>query len=205
MVLTPAAAAYSVLDRADGLLELASSVTMSSGAKDDLARMAWVMGVSAIDTYLHQRVSRTELQSISRSLSEMKVPFGDLVDLAEAAVKARQDGKHIRPMVRVRNTLRERILTDTYQSAKGVETAMSLLGATNYWGVIVKKTGDAKVEDSKARLNEIVHRRNRIVHEGDLMRQSRPRLPQLQAITADETGEVLVWIRRFVGGLVATE
>ena len=106
------------------------------------------------------------------ALKALDVPFGDLVDLSEAMVKNRSK---IRPKVRARGVLERVIQRLTFQSSRGVEDAMLMLGKRKAFNKIsIEISPPQAATDIRARLNRIVHRRNQAVHEGDLQRQSRP-------------------------------
>ena len=50
----------------------------------------------------------------------------------------------------------------------------------------------------KSHLNRLTHRRNLIVHEGDLTRLMRPRTIKRGDITNAQVVDELEWIRRFI-------
>ena len=52
--------------------------------------------------------------------------------------------------------------------------------------------------DLKDRLNRIVHRRNQIVHEGDVRRADRPQAVNLNDITAESTRADIEWLKGLV-------
>jgi hypothetical protein len=102
--------------------------------------------------------------------------------------------------VKARNVLNERILRDTYQNRRGVERALSMCGVTDIWRRIATAMGgtDTEVTDH---VNALANRRNAIVHEGDIQRQSRPQQVRHQPNTEADIRAELDWARRFVGAL----
>lgn len=196
--ISPLQAATDVMDRADALLAQASSTTDPLVA-DDTRRAAIALGVAALDTYLHWALADTPLKQMPTALKGLDVPFGDLVDLSEAMV---QNRAKIRPKVRARGVLERVILKLTFQSSRGVEDAMLMLGKRKAFNKISTEILPPQgVQDIKDRLNRIVHRRNQIVHEGDLQRQSRPQQIKRES-TADATIQTdLDWLRTLIDAI----
>ncbi len=171
MPISPLQAATDVLDRADALLTSASAAPDPLVA-DDTRRSAIALGVAALDTFIHWALADVPLKQMPSALKALDVPFGDLVDLSEAMVKNRSK---IRPKVRARGVLERVIQRLTFQSSRGVEDAMLMLGKRKAFNKIsIEISPPQAATDIRARLNRIVHRRNQAVHEGDLQRQSRP-------------------------------
>ncbi|TFF10546.1 hypothetical protein [Cellulosimicrobium funkei] len=169
----------------------------------DLRRQAWAMGVAAIDTYLHWVVHRVDLgKPLPKDLRKLEVSFEDLLAMGQASVDARKANRRDRPQVRARNVLHRRILTDTYQSSRGVETALRMAGVRDCWGQLSRTLSEPK-QDLMDHLNMLSQRRNSIVHEGDIKRMSRPRALKHQELDAAEVLKQLDWIRSFLGALDA--
>lgn len=201
MTVTPFEAATDVLDRADALLTL-DAPPLPESVREDLRRLAWAMASASIDTFLHWRVARVDLYSekLHKELRNLEVSFHDLVKLGREDVVARQEGRTNRPLVKVRNVLHERILKDTYQTQRGVERALNMCGVTDCWQKLSLKMGEPRAEVT-AHLNSLARRRNSIVHEGDIQRQSRPRNVKHEALSNAEVRDELAWVRRFVDAL----
>lgn len=193
-------AATDVLDRADALLTLDVEPTPEA-VRADIRRMAWALGSAAIDTYFHWRVRTVDLGAeIPKALKQLSVTFGDLLESGNKSVDARQRNISDRPTVRARNALHREILIDSYQSVRGIEKALSLVGAKKYWEPISSSLGES-VTDIKTRLNTIANRRNRIVHEGDIKRLSKPQRITHDALEAGEVEPQLAWIRSFLSAV----
>ncbi|MCB0927118.1 MAG: hypothetical protein KDB70_04165 [Mycobacterium sp.] len=163
---------------------------------DDMRRHALAQGVAALDTYLHWAIADVSLDSVPNALKKLEIPFEDLIVLSEAVVA---DRAKIRPKVRARHVLERVTLTMSFQSSRGVETAMHLLGIRN----VFKKVADhiqphQAPADIKERLDRIVRRRNQIVHEGDLQRQSRPQNIKREVTSHGRIADDLRWIRSLV-------
>lgn len=167
----------------------------------DLRRQAWALGVAAIDTYLHWLVKSVDLDKpLPKALARLDVPFESLVKMGKASVEARKSGRKDRPMVKARNTLNKRILRDSYQSSRSVEGALSLVNVRKPWTALSDYMGEAP-QDLQHQLNALSHRRNAIVHEGDIQRQDRPRSIKRQPLGRDEVNQRLEWIARFLDAL----
>ena len=198
MPISPHQAATDVMDRADALLAHASTTTDPLVA-DDTRRAAIALGVAALDTYLHWALADSPLERMPSALKAIDVPFGDLVDLSEAVVK---DRAKIRPKVRARGILERALLKLTFQSSRGVEEAMLMLGKRKAFFKISNEIQPSQgAQDVRDTLNRIVHRRNQIVHEGDLQRQSRPQqIKREPAVTATIQAD-LHWLRALIDAI----
>ncbi|GGJ88259.1 hypothetical protein GCM10010123_17310 [Pilimelia anulata] len=226
MAVSPIKAAADVLDRADELLKLDVAGT-PIGTREDLRRQAWVMGIAAIDTYLHWAVHRVDLNgNLPKELRNTEVPLSDLVEMARSSVSARQKTpttskalkpattanavkatrpakaakvapQNFRPTVRVRNALHRAILKQTFQGQRNVRTALKMLGVHDCWKAIGGITGEAPGQVT-GRLDSLTKRRNLIAHEGDIERQSRPRKIKRHPIDGITVADTLLWVRTFI-------
>ncbi|GAA3539023.1 hypothetical protein [Nocardioides daeguensis] len=197
MPVSPFQAAIDVLDRADALLTLDSG--SGSVLDADLRRQALVMGVAGLDTWMHWKIHRVPLDALSQNLAEIAVPFANLVEMGERSVEARKQGVRDRPMVRARNALHAQLLRITFQSARDWQRGFNLLGVRSGFTAVgaAMVPSEAKA-DIESRLNQLSHRRNQVVHEGDLMRQAKPRAIRHNDLEAAKVADDLLWIRRFL-------
>lgn len=190
MAFTPYDAAKDTITRARALLNQAQAAGVSTAVRGDMRRLAVVLAVTALDTYMHRLiVSRAyEHDTLPGGLANLSVPFEALIEQADAAVLARKENRNIRPKVPAKRVLRDRLLRETFQRYDDVARALSMAGrprgwtdtADAMWGV----PGVWTPEELKAGLNAVVDRRNRIVHEGDYERLERPQTAKLTSITA---------------------
>jgi hypothetical protein len=203
MAVTSLQAAVDVLDRADALLKL-DSAPVPDLTRQDTRRLAWAMGSAAIDTYLHWRVRRSIPKSgpLPKNLRNLEVPFEALVKMGRDSIKARRNGLNNKPLVTAQNVLHERILRDTYQSSRGVETALQMCGISDCWGKLASALGESKKEVID-HLNALARRRNSIVHEGDIQRRSKPQSVSRQPLERADIDVELAWVRRFVDAMDA--
>lgn len=179
MAFSPKAAADACIARSKRFLNLANLDLTSREVSDDLCRFALVTAVAALDAYMHWlvfvRLSAVRHDTdLPKSLARLEIPFSDLAALADAFVEAQQDERAVRPWVQVKNTMQKQLLLQTFQSYDQVGNAFALAGVEKAW---TKVAADMQVpsSDVKTKLNQLVHRRNQIVHEGDITRMSRPR------------------------------
>jgi hypothetical protein len=146
------------------------------------------------------RLSTVRWQELPKSLAQTKVPFSDLARLADSALSAQQGGRSIRPWVQVKNALQGQLLQETFQSYEQVGNAFALAGIRKAWGQVAAHLTD-QPSAIKSRLNRLVHRRNQIVHEGDIMRGSRPRDIHFNPIDATEVSQDVDWVETLIGAM----
>ncbi len=192
MAFPPDAAALAMIKRAEGLLSLATTLTKKDqeAVRDDLLRLAIVMAVAALDTYMHRLiVSRAyEEKVLPESLANVTIGFGDLIRQAEVAVKARSGGRNARLKVSAKRLLRERLRRDTFQRHEQVSDALAMAGKSGEWKQIAAAMPDSlSPADVKKKLNALVDQRNAIAHEGDYKRLDRPQRAMLNEIKFQET------------------
>lgn len=199
---TPLDASYDVLDRAEGLLKFDGGTETVPLLQYDVRRQALSMAVAALDTWMHWSIRRVDLRTLSNRLGALEVPFSTLVDMAEHSISSRNVGIQDRPRVRARNALNEQLLTMTFQNARQWEYGFNLLGIrsglTSAGAGMTPPESKSSVEDH---LNRLSHRRNKIVHEGDLVRRIRPQTIRREVLLRSDIDEDIAWIRRFLGAV----
>jgi len=206
MPMTPREAADNVVGRARSLLAASATPGLPGGSAADLRRLGLVMGVAALDTYMHALVHQRAYWNspLPKGLAQLDVRFDDLVSLADSAVEARRRGVDGRPRVAAKNVLQKRLLRETFQKFDSVSDALAMAGASKVWAVVATQMTPATTPAAiKARLDRIVGRRNQIVHEGDLQRQSRPRHPRLNGLTRAEAEDDVDYIAEVVHAIDA--
>lgn len=186
MAFLPKQAADSCLRRARRFLDLADNSLPVAQVKNDLRRMALVMAVAAVDSYMHAVVLRRiadvrRRADLPKALARLEMPFSEIADLADASIKAQGSNRRSRPWVQVKASLQKRLLKETFQSYDQVGMAFAIAGIDKAWSKIASELAET-VAENKAWLNDLVHRRNQIVHEGDMKRVSRPRRLQFNDI-----------------------
>ncbi len=191
MAFAPYDASVHMIARAEGLLSLATRLTKKNegAVRDDLRRLAIVMAVAALDTYMHRLiVSRAyDHRVMPPKLADVTIRFGDLIRQAEAAVEARKEDRDARPKVPAKRLLRERLSRDTFQRHERVSEALAMAGKSDSWKLIAAAMPRSPSQEKvKAELNALVDRRNAIVHEGDYKRLDRPQRAMLNEIKLRE-------------------
>lgn len=120
-------------------------------------------------------------------------------DAAEASVKARQEGRDVRPKVQAKRVLRDRLLRETFQRPDDVSRALGMAGKSQSWpDIAAEMPGSWTPKALKKRLSAIVGRRNAIVHEGDYERQQRPRTAKPIPIEETEAKEAVEFLANLV-------
>lgn len=205
MAVSPLQAALDVLDRAEALLTLDPGTEGVTLVQYDVRRQSLAMGVAALDTWMHWAIRRVELNALSGRLGRLEVPFSALVEMGQKSVAARVAGRRDKPATRARNVLNEKLLTMTFQNARQWDMGFQMLGVNNGLtraaGAMTPPLTRATVE---SRLNGLGHRRNCVVHEGDLARQMRPRRVARSPLLRPQVEDDLMWIRGFLMAADAT-
>jgi len=199
MPVTPLDAASDVLQRARNLLALDAPGTPET-VREDLRRAALAFGLAALDTYMHWAIGkRTFSNPVPLALAKVEVPFGEMLRIANASVEARKDDKAIRPQVSVRHVLNKKLLGMTFQSPQNIENGLRMMGVTDCWKKISESIEPHEASGAiKKRLGDLAHRRNQIVHEGDLTYQDRPRQLKHEPVSAAYVVAELDWINSFI-------
>ena len=198
----PINAANACVRRARRFLALAEAQLPDVKIKTDLRRSALVLAVTAVDSYMHwlvyRRISEVRRDGdLPKVLAKLEIPFSDLASLADTTIRARQEERDVRPWVQVKNAVQRRLLKETFQSYEQVGQAFSLAGIEKGWTRTATVLG-MRADDIKTRLNQLVHRRNQIVHEGDIMRASRPQKLQYNDVEQAEVLSDVDWIEQLV-------
>lgn len=202
MPFLPRQAADSCIRRAKRFLELADNQLPLNRAKNDLRRMALVMAVAAIDSYMHalvlRRISAVRRSAdLPKSLARLEMPFSEIASLADASIRAQREQRTSRPWTQVKSSLQARLLKETFQSYDQVATALSIAGVEKGWSKVADEL-DETVEGNKIWLNNLVHRRNQIVHEGDMKRASRPRKLRFNDIDQAGAEQEVEWVETLI-------
>lgn len=202
MPFLPKQAADVCVKRARRFLELADNALPVARAKNDLRRMALVMAVAAVDSYMHgivlRRIGHVRRRGdLPKPLARLEIPFSEFAELADASIEGQRTKQRTRPWVHVKASLQRRLLKDTFQSYEQVATAFSIAGVDKAWSRIASALGQP-AEKTRERLNSLVHRRNQIAHEGDMKRASRPQRLRFNDITHAEVEQDVDWVAALI-------
>lgn len=172
-----------------------------------MRRLSIVMAVAALDTYIHRLILAHVYDhgELPGGLASLSVPFRALLDQADETKKAASASPHaVRPRVGVKRVLRDRLLLETFQSADGVSRGLAMAGLGGRWKDIERTfTPSMQSKDIKARLDDIVSRRNQIVHEGDYRRLERPRDSTKNGMTFEQASADIEFVARLVDAIHA--
>ena len=206
MAFKPIDAANSCVSRSRGLLA-ASQLPAVAAVSDDMVRSALVMAVGAMDSYMHwlvyQEITEVSKQGrLPKKLANLDIPFSELASLVDTVLDGRRQQKDTRPWVQVKNATQRRLLRETFQSFDQVAGAMAMAGISKGWSSTAAHMGTTS-EAIRVKLNQIVHRRNQIVHEGDIARSSRPRKVALTEIIHASVSDDVTWMESVINSIEA--
>jgi hypothetical protein len=133
---------------------------------DELLRAEIVLGVSALDCYVHDLVRIGMTRAFIAASGEPKAFLNSSVSFNFVKTML------VTPSASDRLSLFDQEIRrlhgfKTFQSATNVAQALSLIGLGNLWEKAATQLG-MMPSDAKTRLDVIVDRRNRIAHEGDI-------------------------------------
>jgi hypothetical protein len=169
--------AYALLSTSNPKSKLGTTILRA-----DLRRLSVVMAVAALDTYMHRLVVERAFwhEDLPPALAKLDIRFDQLLAQVDATTAAaRSDPHNSRPRVGAKRQLRDRLLRETFQGFGDVSRALSMAGQRKNWDAIGKELNPPLTPSQiEARLNDIVVRRNKVVHEGDYERMERPRGPR---------------------------
>jgi hypothetical protein len=148
---------------------------------EELLRSEWAMRISALDLFIHELVSQEMLATFEgvRPASIKYQRFrisNETLDRIRSAVTASDASAAFDLEVRTQ------LETQTFQDPDAIADAIRLISDKELWNEVALALGATqatKIAQAKAikkDLSLMVHRRNKIVHEGDLQ-PSAPRVP----------------------------
>ena len=143
-----------------------------------MLRLALVLAVGGLDRYVHERIVQKIIgalkkRQLSVSQERFSIPAVLALRAAEAVRRAARVRKQARPANEIRKKIQEIMHQQTFQSWHQIEEAFELIGIKGLKGRIQRLYRHSNFEKIKAQLNGIVDKRNRIAHEGDLVRHAR--------------------------------
>lgn len=157
---------------------------------DNLLRAALTMIVSAIDTSVHELI----ICAIMYELREDKAIFE--IEDVRVSVYAYKEAELEDRLRLIESELRRQYAKESFQSSRQVENALSKVGISKIWSKLSDILGQPP-EDIKRKLDLLVHRRNQIVHEGDL-----DHLHNLQEIRRQDLDQILQYTRDIVNAII---
>lgn len=163
------------------------------------------MAVAALDTYMHRliidRVFRHD--ELPPGLARLDVPFASFLAQVDATgAAARANPHNSRPRVDAKRQLRDRLLRETFQRFDDVSQALAMAGRKHGWDAIgAKLVPPMRPTDIRSRLNEIVTRRNQIVHEGDYQRLDRPQNSKRNGLSHRQAKAEIEFVTALIGAI----
>ena len=198
-----------VWQRADVLATLHAFIANNVAAvvqPDELLRAEWAMRVSALDLYIHETVAQNLLK-IFQGSRPICPGYSKLQISSDALMRIHASGPGLISETTFDLEVRTRLSRVTYQFPDDIADGIRMISPIELWNEIARYDGAVTPSDVKQRttllkgeLIQIVNRRNKIVHEGDL-RPNLPRAPWL--IDRADVDHVKDTINRVVLGIEA--
>lgn len=168
----------------------------------ELLRSAIVSSVSALDRYLHDQIVQwcwssldQKEEDVPKALAYFPIPA---LEVRKLVLYVRKNPKS-RPGERFKALVQEELHKRPLQGPRDIEYAAKLLGISNVWRTLSEKLGDEVEPDAvKAKLSQIVRRRNQIVHEADIYLKLRGTKLHIRKITKSDAQDSVHWISEFV-------
>ncbi|WP_147378856.1 hypothetical protein [Mycobacteroides abscessus] len=165
------------LTRARDMMGLASSLTNTTSAAmdvSDIHRAAFVQGVSAFDTFIHEEVRVRILNIFASGITMPKALRKFKVTLSSSRVALTNSGLSTASVSWLETEIREQHALLSFQKPDKVADAMRLVSDTQLWSALATQLGQQPVgreagdQILKRRLTLIADRRNTIVHQSDI-------------------------------------
>jgi hypothetical protein len=172
---------------------------------DELLRAEWAMRVSALDLYVHEVVAQNLLQ-IFQGTRPVCPGYSKLQISSDALMRIHANGPGINSDTAFDLEIRTKLARITYQFPDDIADGIRMVSPIELWTEIVQHNGStpatmkSDAATLKAELTQIVNRRNKIVHEGDLQ-PGVPRVPW--PIARQDVDRVKATIERVVNGIQA--
>jgi hypothetical protein len=172
---------------------------------DELLRAEWAMRVSALDLYVHEVVSQNLLKIFAGTRPSC-TGFAKLQIASTTLMTIHVKGAGIDSNNAFDLEVRSRLSRVTYQFPDDIADGIRMVSPIELWAEIVKHHGSvgpavkADAAALKGELTQIVNRRNKIVHEGDLQ-PGIPRVPW--PISRADVDHVRTVLERIVAGMEA--
>lgn len=169
---------------------LVQNVTVALNT-DELLRAEWATSVSALDLYVHEKVTEGMVEIFNGvrprtdCFNKFELPNSVIETIVTSASTAAASQS-------LELEVRTKLSRKTFQFPEDIADGFRLISAKELWNEIALFQGatpsnkSAKAKGKKLTLSLIVDRRNKIVHEGDLQ-PGVPRMPwPINRIQVDE-------------------
>lgn len=173
---------------------------------EDLLRSAITFGVSALDRYVHERVVKNIIAALSggelsKHQRNLEIPAHLALKSVRKMSKTKGKGKNVRPANDIRNEIQEVLHARPYQGWLQIVNAFKLIGISELKDKIGKYYSSSEKQEIESTLDNIVIRRNYIVHEGDLKRHQRGGNIKMHELSRKEVEDSLNFIDKLVRNL----
>ncbi|MGX9379340.1 HEPN domain-containing protein [Pseudomonas sp. JQ36] len=170
----------------------------------ELLRGAISATVSALDRYMHEIVAKYFLKILNLPLESQSKEFRS-ISLPVNAVKRATDKLRSDAAARPGNIIKEEVRKIlhrdfTFQTASNIQKAATILGIKDFWRKVTVAMNNGSQKDITDKLNGIARRRNQIVHEADLIIQSRGREVKMRDISKQQALDAVVFMKDLVIG-----
>ena len=169
----------------------------------ELLRSAVVAAISALDKYMHDIVVEKcwsllngPEKDIPKELANLKVP----VLTTKKALDKLRANTSARPGSQIKLQIQEMLHREfTFQNVAGVEKGAKILGVSDFWGKVANNMPNTpKKGEIQSQLTKVARRRNKIVHEADIVRKISAKNITQNKIERKETIDLVNWVKDFV-------
>jgi len=175
----------------------------------ELLRAALVDIVSALDRYCHELVvsrivkalGRSE-KSINRELRQLYIPvLAAKAAVRHAGIRRGKGGRvRTRPMTIIRHAVQDILYRESYQAPEDIRRALRMVDIEDLWPRCAEQM-HIQQADLIRELGRIVDRRNKIVHEGDVIRRRKGGRLILHTITRRQVRADIEFIVHLVSAM----
>jgi hypothetical protein len=156
------------------------------------------MRVSALDLYVHEAISQNLLK-IFQGIRPVCPGYSKLQISSDSLMRIHANGPGHVSDTTFDLEIRTKLARVTYQLPDDIANGIKMVSPIELWNEIASHNG-SEAGVLRGALTQIVNRRNKIVHEGD-MQPSVPRIPW--PITRQDVDHVKTTIERIVNGIEA--
>ncbi len=169
----------------------------------EILRSSIVAAISALDKYMHDIVVEKSWallngpeKDVPKELANLKVP---VLTTKKALDKIRKDNS-ARPGSQIKLQIQEMLHREfTFQNVAGIEKAAKLLGVKDFWQKVANEMPGLPAKgDVQKQLTKIARRRNKIVHEADVVRKISARNITQNKVERKEAIDMVSWVKDFV-------
>lgn len=166
----------------------------------ELLRGSLAFSISAMDLFFHDSVVywswemlRNAEDDIPKELKKISLP----IVVTKRVVEQLRKNPTARPSEKIKKELQKVLHEQTFQPSNGIKRAFDMLGIQDCWTKVSREMGIDKSVMLK-QLNDSVKRRNKIVHEADIVLKTKAKRIDKRPIAKKEVEDAVKFIRDFV-------